>query len=162
VREDVAAALQHELLPRANLLTPNLWELRRLSGAEAGSTPAIVEASRGLGRPVLTTSVPMGQGRIGAVYADEIRAVAFGHARLPDPPNGTGDVVAAVLAAGMVEGEPAWLAAEAAIRAAAETVFAAAEWRAPELPIVALGPRLRHPTAQLAIEPLDGPAAGGA
>ena len=162
VREEVAAAVERELLPRANLLTPNLWELKRISGAEVGSPERIVEATRALGRPVLTTSVPMGGERIGAVYVDDAHAVAFSHAMRPAPPNGTGDVVAAVLAAGMVEGLTGVEAAEGAIRAAAETVFAAAEWRAPELPIVALGARLRRPTAEVSVEPLDGTVGAGA
>lgn len=155
VGEEVAEAIGRELLPRANLLTPNLWELRRLTGAAAASPRDVAEAARSLGRPVLVTSVPLGEGRIGAVYADETQAFLFSHAQEAEVPNGTGDVVAAVLAANMIEGAAAPLAAERAIRAAAETVFAAVEWRAPELPIVALGARLRSPTAAVEVERLD-------
>jgi pyridoxine kinase len=43
-------------------------------------------------------------------------------------------------------------AAERAARAATEAVNAAQDWRAPELPIVALGPRLVRPSAQMRIE----------
>ena len=155
VREEVAHAIAAELLPRANLLTPNMWELRRLTGAQAETPAAVAEAARTLGRPVLVTSVPAGPGRIGAVYADEVQALLFSHAEIPDTPNGTGDVVAAVFAAATVDGAPAAEAAAAAIRAVAECVFAAADWRAPELPIVALGARLRTPTAEVAVERLD-------
>lgn len=160
VREEVAAAIAAELLPRANLLTPNLWELGRLTGLQAETPAAVAAAARTLGRPVLVTSVPAGAGRIGAVYADEVQALLFSHAELPGTPNGTGDVVAAVLAATIVDGAPAAEAAAAAIRAVAECAFAAAEWRAPELPIVALGARLRTPSAEVAVERLDaGPSA---
>ncbi len=162
VREEVADAIAAELLPRANLLTPNLWELRRLSGAEAGTPAAAAAAARSLGRPVLVTSVPTGPGRIGAVYADEVQALLFSHSEAPDTPHGTGDVVAAVLAAAIVDGAAAAAAAESAIRAVAECVFAAAAWRAPELPVVALGPRLRTPTAEVRVQPLDAGSSGGA
>jgi len=162
VREEVAEAVERLLLPRANVLTPNLWELRRLTGVTDDAPEALAAAARTLARPVLATSVPMGEGRIGAIYADETHACAFSHARLEGVPNGTGDVVAAVLAAEMIEDAPAAVASERAIRAAAETAFAAAEWRAPELPIVALGERLRRPTAAVETRRLDANAPGGA
>lgn len=162
VGEPVAEAIQALLLPRANVLTPNLWELRRLTGAEPQTPAEVARAARSLGRPALVTSVPLGPDRIGAVYADEGTAIAFSHRRERDVPNGTGDVVTAVLAAEMIDGAAAAEAAERAIRAAAETVFAAVEWRAPELPIVALGARLRLPTAEVEIERLDAGASPGA
>jgi pyridoxine kinase len=162
VGEAVADAIARELLPRANVLTPNLWELDRLTGTPAGTPEAVARAARALGRPTLVTSVPTGEGAIGAVYADEERALVFSHRRVLEAPNGTGDVVAAVLAAGMIEGSAAPLAAERAVRAAAETVFAAVEWRAPELPLVALGARLRGPTAPLEVRRLDAGPTGGA
>jgi len=162
VREEVAAAIARELLPRANVITPNLWELRRLSGTEVRTPEAAVLAARALGRPVLVTSVPTGEGAIGAVYADEDKALVFSHRRVPEVPNGTGDVAAAVLAAEMIEGASAPVAAERAVRAAAETVFAAVEWRAPELPLVALGQRLRRPTAAVEVSRLDAEPPGGA
>jgi pyridoxine kinase len=162
VGEATAAAIARELLPRANVLTPNLWELDRLTGTPAGTPEAVAQAARALGRPTLVTSVPTGEGAIGAVYADEERALVFSHRRVPEAPNGTGDVVTAVLAAEMIEGAPAPQAAERAVRAAAETVFAAVEWRAPELPLVALGARLRRPTAPLEVRRLDAGPPGGA
>lgn len=158
VREEVARAVETLLLPRANVLTPNVWELKRLTGVASDEAEALAAAARGLGRPVLVTSAPMGEGRIGAVYADDAHACAFSHTRLADVPNGTGDVVAAVLAAHMIEDAPAAVASERAIRAAAETAFAAVEWRAPELPVVALGARLRAPAAEVEVRALDGTA----
>ena len=146
VGEAVARAIARRLVPLADVLTPNLWELRRLTGVTLSEPSEVAEAARSLGRPVLVTSVPMGDG-IGAVYAGPRAAVAFAHRRVAEAPHGTGDVVAAVLGAHLIEGAAPAMAAEQAIRAAAETVFAAEEWSAPELPIVALGERLRSPGA---------------
>ena len=56
--------------------------------------------------------------------------------------------------AGLVEGLTPAAAAERAARAAAEVVQAAQDWRAPELPIIALGERIVRPTAALRIERL--------
>jgi pyridoxine kinase len=154
VSEAVASAVVEQLAPRADVLTPNLWELRRLTGAAARDVPEVVEAARGLGRPTLVTSAPVGEGRIGAVFVDAFGARLFSHRFVEGAPHGTGDLVAAVLAAGLVQGRPPAAAAERAVRAAAEAVFAAEQWRAPELPIVALGGRLREPTAEVEVRRL--------
>jgi pyridoxine kinase len=156
VQAAVAEAIAAELLPRADLLTPNLWELRRLTGTAAETPAGIAAAARTLGRPVLVTSVPAGPGEIGALLVDADQVLSLSHARIANTPNGTGDVVAAVLAAETVLGRTPAIAAEAAIRAVAECAFAAAEWGAPELPIVALGPRLRAPTAEVRVGRLAG------
>ena len=153
VSEQVARCIAVRLVPLADVLTPNLWELRRLTRVTLSEPQEIAEAARVLGKPVLVTSVPMGE-EIGAIYAGPKAAVAFSHRRVPEAPHGTGDVVAAVLGAHLLEGMAPALAAEQAIRAAAETVFAAEEWRAPELPIVALGERLRTPTAEVSVRRL--------
>ena len=153
VGEAVARCIARRLLPLADVLTPNLWELGRLTGVRLTEPAEVAEAARALGKPVLVTSVPMGE-QIGAVYAGPKAAVAFAHRKVEDAPHGTGDVVAAVLGAHLAEGEAPALAAEQAIRAAAEAVFAAEEWGAPELPVVALGERLRSPTAKVSVRRL--------
>ena len=162
VREAVAEAVARELVPRADVLTPNVWELRRLTGADARTPAALAEAARSLGRPVLATSVEAGPDRIAGLYADADGAVLISHDRRSDIPNGTGDLVAAVLAGHLVEGDAPARAAERAIRAAAEAVQAVGTWNATELPITALGDRLRTPIAPVQVERLDGAAAAGA
>ena len=154
VGEAVARAIAERLVPLGDVLTPNLWELRRLTGARPATLKQVAEAARSFGKPVLVTSVPMEGDRIGGLYVGPRAAVAFAHRRVREAPHGTGDVVAAVFGAHLLEGVAPAAAAEQAIRAAAETVFAAEEWRAPELPIVALGERLRSPTAEVAVRRL--------
>src|SRR5258708_10245517 len=78
-------------------------------------------------------------------------AALFAHPRLAQAPNGTGDLVTASFGAGLIQGLAPRAAAERAARAASEAVQAAQDWRAPELPIVALGQRLVRPPAQLRI-----------
>lgn len=162
VRKEVARAVEKRLVPLADHLTPNLWELQRLAGAGAESPADVAAAARRLGRPVLTTSVPVGGDRIGAVFADRECSWLFTHRRWAEAPHGTGDLVAAVYAAALIEGASGREAAERAIRAVAEAVGAAEDWGSPELPIVDLGGRLRRPTAEVSAVRLDGPGAGGA
>jgi pyridoxine kinase len=154
VGEAVAPAVAGRLVPLADWITPNLWELGYLTGAEVGDTASAVAAARRLGKPALITSAPAREGEIGLLFVDGEGATLFAHPRLATAPNGTGDLVTASFGAGLVEGLSPLAAAERAARAAHEAVQAAQDWRAPELPIVALGQRLVRPTAALRIERL--------
>jgi pyridoxine kinase len=155
VKPEVAEAVAELLVPRADWLTPNAWELACLSGLPVTSAAQAADAASALNKPVLATSIPCGEGRIGLLLATGDRAVLFSHARLDKVPHGAGDLVTAVFAAGLIKGGDPFAAAERAARAAAETVQACADWAAPELPIVALGERLVHPTAEVRVERID-------
>jgi pyridoxine kinase len=126
VKADAAQALAAELVPRADVLAPNAWELGYLTGEAIGGASDALRAARSLGRPVLATSIPAESGEIGMLAADG-RARLFVHPRLPKAPNGTGDLVAGVLGAGLVQGLDFQAAAERAARAAAWAVAAAGE-----------------------------------
>jgi pyridoxine kinase len=154
VRPEVAEAVAARLVPLADWITPNLWELGHLTGGDISDLQAAVAAARRLGKPALVTSAPAGDGETGVLFVDAEVATLFAHPRLPRGPNGTGDLVTASFGAGLVEGLTPLAAAERAARAAAEAVKAAQDWRAPELPIVALGPRLVRPSAAMRIERL--------
>jgi pyridoxine kinase len=154
VKPEVARAVADELAPMADWLTPNLWELGWLTGREINDTATAVAAARSLGKPALITSAPMPEGESGMIYVDAETATLFAHPRHPQAPNGTGDLVTACFGAALIEGLDPLAAAERAARAASEAVTAAQDWRAPALPIVALGERLAHPTARLRIERL--------
>jgi pyridoxine kinase len=154
VRPEVAEAVAARLVPLADWITPNLWELGHLAGEDISDLQAAVAATRRLGKPALVTSAPAGDGETGVLFVDAEVATLFAHPRLPKGPNGTGDLVTASFGAGLVEGLTPLAAAERAARAAAEAVKAAQDWRAPELPIVALGLRLVRPSAEMRIERL--------
>lgn len=147
VPEPVAEAIARLLVPRADWLTPNPWELARLTGVPITGPEAAAEAAGRLGCAVLATSVPLPCEEIGLVCVADGRARLYAHTRQPTVPRGTGDLVAAVLAAGLIEAPDPWAAAERAAQAAAETALASTEWGADELPLVALGGRLVEPTA---------------
>jgi pyridoxine kinase len=157
VTPEVAQAVAARLVPLADWITPNLWELGHLAGAKVTDLASAVAAARRLGKSALITSAPAGEGEIGLLFVDAETATIFAHPRLECAPNGTGDLVTASFGAGLVEGMTPLAAAERAARAASEAVQAAQDWRAPELPIVALGQRLVRPTAALRIEPLSVP-----
>jgi pyridoxine kinase len=151
VKPEVAEAVARQLLPLADWITPNLWELGFLAGAPPADAASVVAAARKLGKSALVTSAPAGPDEIGAVFVTEGEAALFAHPRLPEAPNGTGDLLTASFGAGLVEGLTPRAAAERAVRAASEAVSAAQDRRAPALPIIALGERLVRPTAPLRI-----------
>ncbi len=156
VRPEVAAALVEVLAPRADWLTPNLWELERITGERARTAQEAARVARRLGTGALVTSVPGDPGEIGVVLVPaDGPAVFFGHARYDTVLRGTGDLITAVFAAGLIHGREPHEAARRAAAAAAETVKAAVEWGAPELPLIALGPRLAAPTAPVRVQVLD-------
>jgi pyridoxine kinase len=154
VAPGVAQAVGERLIPLADWITPNLWELGRLSGRPVTSAEAAAGACALLGRPALVTSVPAGDGEIGLLFCDGATRRLFAHPRLSRAPNGAGDLVTASFGAGLVEGLEPIAAAERAARAAAELVATALEWRSTDLPIVALAERIVHPTAQVRVEDL--------
>ncbi|HEX7885920.1 MAG TPA: PfkB family carbohydrate kinase, partial [Phenylobacterium sp.] len=154
VKYEVAEAVETRLVPQADWITPNLWELSFLTDREIKTAADVRDAVRALGKPALVTSAPAGPGEIGLLYVDKEEAVLFAHPRRETAPNGTGDLVTACFGAGLVEGLDPRDAAERAARAAAEVMAMAERWKSNELPIVAMADRIVNPTAEVRIERL--------
>jgi pyridoxine kinase len=153
VKPEVAEALAARLLPLADWITPNLWELSHLSGREVVDAAGVVDAARRLGKPTLATSVPGAEGEIGLLCCTPQEALLFAHTRRENVPNGTGDLVTAAFGASLVKGLSAEAAAEGAAMAVAEALAAAAEAPCPvDLPLIALGERLTRPVASVRAE----------
>src|SRR6185436_10016819 len=119
VKYEVAKAVEERLVPLADWITPNLWELAFLSDRRIETAADARDAARALGHPALVTSVPARDGEVGILYVDKEEAVLFAHPRREKAPNGTGDLVTASFGAGLVEGKDPRDAAERAARAVA-------------------------------------------
>lgn len=143
----VAEAIADELVPRADLITPNAWELSRLSDHPVFDPASAVQAARAMGRPVLASSVAVG-GEIGVVYADSGQAFLAAHAREVAAPNGSGDLLTLLFAAGLIDLLEPREALAVAVGGVAEAV-AAAQGLA-ELPVSAMPNALaRSPKVRL-------------
>lgn len=116
-----AEAIRDTLLPLASIATPNRYELGLLAGAPLESNAAIIDAALSLGpsRVLVTSAVPMMAGSTGNLYLSGRTALLAEHRQVPNSPNGTGDLVAAVFLARMLEG----LSEERALHLATATVF---------------------------------------
>ena len=153
VPQEVADAIRDELCPRADIVCPNAWELQRLTGQDARDPRDAVRAAALLGRPVMVSSIQRGE-EIGVVYADKKEAWLAAHPRAPTSPNGAGDLLTALFAAAMLEGQTASYALARAVGGVAETITAANAWASPELPIVAMGSRIKQASPTVRMERL--------
>lgn len=95
IRPDTAQALKALLVPLADCLTPNAFELAFLAGRPVSGPEGAVAASSALGKPVIATSVPAGPGRLAIVSVDGDAVVTSEVERLEGVPHGTGDLLAA-------------------------------------------------------------------
>jgi pyridoxine kinase len=146
VREPVAEALAADLVPPADLLAPNAWELARLSGQPVEGVASALAAARAIGRPTLVSSVETRDG-LSVLYADRESAWTAAHRRAPAAPNGAGDMLTALFVASLIKDYDPPSALAAAVSGVVEAVFAAAganELRVDDFPsALELSPRVR-------------------
>ena len=97
VSEAVARAVRDRLMPRADMTTPNAFELSWLAGIEPADTETTIVATRKL-RPAecLVTSAPGApRGRVRNLLVTAESTHACDIARIEHPAHGTGDLLAA-------------------------------------------------------------------
>ena len=94
----IAAGIKDQLVSRADLVTPNAFELGHITGRQLTDLASMVRAARSLDCPAIVTSLPR-HGQIGVMYVDNDEAWLVTHERIPDAPKGTGDVLTARIAA---------------------------------------------------------------
>lgn len=100
VPQDVAAAIRSCLVPRADLLTPNRFELSYLAEAAVDTIDQASAAARSLSHALtVVTSVPVDAGNIANVLVDAGVVSVAPVARRQHVPHGTGDVMTGLLAA---------------------------------------------------------------
>lgn len=120
VDEVVAAAIATDLVPRADILTPNLFDARRLAGLPDGDPDAGLErllASRA--RTAVITGIDPGDGFVTTLAGD-----GKGRSRVRTPklalrPTGTGDVFSAAFLHALLHGADT----PAALERGVSTVF---------------------------------------
>ncbi|WP_226574122.1 bifunctional hydroxymethylpyrimidine kinase/phosphomethylpyrimidine kinase [Acuticoccus sediminis] len=116
VPDAVATAVREELVPRADIITPNVNEL-----VDLGGSPDLVKAAEALGaRQVIVTSAVQEDGQIGTLLLENGNATLVMHDEMDPCPKGTGDLFSAVYLASSMENAPA-----DAVRDAAAATFAA-------------------------------------
>lgn len=152
VGADVAAAIRDHLLAGADWATPNLHELAWLAGGPLpGDLAATAELARRVGPPrlVVTSAPALMRGRIANLLIEPEGAVVAEHPRLDGPPNGPGDLFAALLLARLLAGEAGPRALERASASVFECVARAARRGSGELMLAADRGAIVQPSASV-------------
>ena len=137
-RPGVAEAMARHLLPLADIVTPNRFELASLTSRRIENEADAAAAARLLGRPwVAATSIPV-DGLIGTLLVSartETAALIHGE-RIDHAVSGTGDLFAALLLGRLVRGETFGKAAQRAIESVTALIAAARDAGLNEMPLV--------------------------
>ncbi|MDZ7711625.1 MAG: pyridoxal kinase PdxY [Rhodovibrio sp.] len=110
VRREVADALAQEVVPLADVVTPNAFELGWLTRRPVENRDDALAAARALCATgpglVIVTSIPEGAESLGLLAVTGTRAWALSVPRLAFPvaPNGAGDAIAGLIAAHLTRG----------------------------------------------------------
>ena len=105
VRPGIAEAMARTLLPLADIVTPNAFELTQLSGLAIRDREEARHAIGRLGRPlVVATSIPGGTDRIGVLAERRSEGWFASTPRLDDVPKGAGDLFAALFLSARLSG----------------------------------------------------------
>jgi pyridoxine kinase len=138
VDEAIAASIVTHLVPRADILTPNLWELGAMTGFEMGDEASVIGAARSLGTSVLVTSFCRGD-QIGCLLVDGDHHIAALKPRVEIVPKGTGDLLAAFFLGHVLQRETYGEAMKRAVAGVAHIIGASHDWGTSDLPIVGAG-----------------------
>ncbi len=164
VRPGVADFLRDQAVPAADLLTPNHFELERLSGRPCRTLDAAMRAVRLLQgrmaegpRRVLVTSLRCEDtppDSVDLLAADRAGVLRLRSPRLPGAFNGAGDLIAALFLHHHLRGDDLSASLSGAASAVHGVLRRTAEAGAPELLLVAAQEELVHPTHRLVPTPL--------
>lgn len=113
VSEPIAEAMVKQLVPRADWIIPNLFELSTIAGRALEGLNDARGAAKMLGKTVLVTSIRTAIG-LGNLYAAPTGDWFCETPRLPRAPKGTGDLFASLFAARRVRGDAPAIALEGA------------------------------------------------
>ena len=151
VPEDTAAAIRDTLLPLASVTTPNRFELQWLTGTTADDNTRLLEAARGLGpqRVLVTSAFAMMAGSTGNLLLTPRDAFLAEHRAMADPPNGTGDLLAALFLAHLLAGKTDEQALHTATASVFEMLARTAKRGDDELALQREATSLKRPFAQV-------------
>lgn len=157
---ETAAAIRDCLMPIADIATPNRYELQWMVGGELASNQAIIDAALSLGpkRMLVTSAVPMMAGGTGNLLLSGRSALLAEHRLIENPPNGLGDLLAAVFLARLLDGVDEEKALQSATASVFEILARTAKRGADELALESDASSLSTPMALVQIRRLLHPS----
>jgi pyridoxine kinase len=159
VSEAQALAIKDELMPIADIATPNRYELEWMTGAKLGEMKAAMIAAMHAGpATMLVTSAPaMLSGGTGNLLITPDEALLAEHRLIDKPPNGLGDLTAAVFLARLLSGQAAGKALQSTTAAVFEILARTAKRGGDELQLETDAQSLSHPMAMVHLRHLAHP-----
>ncbi|RJG43494.1 pyridoxal kinase PdxY [Mesorhizobium sp. DCY119] len=162
VPEALAIALRDVLLPIADIATPNRYELEWLTGTKLEDIKSVMAAAQQVGpEMMLVTSAPaMMAGSTGNLLLTPNAALLAEHRIIERPPNGLGDLTAAVFLARLLGGQPVEKALQSTTAAVFEILARTAKRGGDELQLETDAQSLSHPMAMVQFRHLMHPGKG--
>ncbi len=124
VSDALVAAFKSKLLPIADLIAPNAFELGVLAGEAVNDITSARAAARKLGRAALISSIPYGPNEIAAMLVANGEAFAYATDRLSTNTRGAGDLFAALYLAERIKHDRTAEALERAMGATYDVLLA--------------------------------------
>lgn len=151
VPEAVARSIASELIPIADIATPNVHELAWLSGAPMTDSASMTAAAETLGpaRVLVTSAIAMMAGSTGNLLVSGRQSVMAEHRLIPNAPNGLGDLMSATFLARLLEGASEEKALQMATGSVFEILARTARRGADELTLETDAQSLRTPMAMV-------------
>lgn len=160
VPQATAEALRDELMPIADIATPNRHELQWLTGAAVDDMGSVMAAALAAGpATMLVTSAPALMARgTGNLLLAKGQALLAEHRLIDNPPQGLGDLTAAVFLARLLEGQPMGKALQTATASVFEILARTAKRGADELTLETDASSLSDPMAMVQLRHLLHPS----
>jgi pyridoxine kinase len=151
VPEATANAIAAHLLPLADIITPNCFELGWLTKRELTDNQAIMAAADTLSAPIViaTSAIPMMAGSTGNLLVTVSESIMAEHRLVDGPTNGLGDLTAALFLARKLMGESHEKALQHTTASVFETLARAAKRGSSELMLATDVGSLQHPMAMV-------------
>jgi pyridoxine kinase len=126
VPAEVAEAQAREIVPLADVATPNRFELAHLTGRDTATMTDLAAAARALGpaRVMVTSAPAMMRGFTGVAAVDARRVLVAENRVVDGAPSGTGDLFAALWLARTLSGESEEAALAGALAATHDVLIA--------------------------------------
>lgn len=162
VPEATAEAIRDQLLPLADIATPNRYELAWLTGVPLEDNKTIMEAALDLGPATMlvTSAIPMMTGSTGNLLLTPTLAIMAEHREVDGPTNGLGDLTAALFLSRTMAGLSQEKALQGTTAAVFEIIARSAKRGADELMLEADAASLSTPMAMVQIRRLVHPTKG--
>ncbi len=164
IDQSIAEAIRNELIPLADIITPNRFEFNWLTNSKGDRNEVLVETASTLPcqQIIVTSAFAMMRNSIANLLIckddaeQEKLAILCEHQAVANPPSGTGDMFAALYLAHKLAGADNQTALKVASSAIFEVVARSVSQGYRDLEVARFADRFRHPMAMVNLRMIGG------